>query len=93
MTTKIRDLDESEMEELELTTDEALGRIGLVDAVFDHAGHVSTVRATYAAIWNHALAQAGLTPAAAPSLERHNATFDPATGLGGLTLWIPLEPA
>ncbi|MBS0412474.1 MAG: AraC family transcriptional regulator [Proteobacteria bacterium] len=60
-------------------------------AVFDHAGHVSTVRATYAAIWNNALADAGLTPAAAPSLERHNASFDPATGLGGLTLWIPLE--
>jgi len=72
-------------------------------AVFDHGGHVSTIRATYAAIWDRALspeglaaaglADLGLAPAAAPSLERHNPTFDPATGLGGLSVWIPLEPA
>jgi hypothetical protein len=26
----------------------------------------------------------------APVIERHNPAFDPRTGEGGLTLWIPL---
>jgi AraC family transcriptional regulator len=59
-------------------------------AVFDHPGHVSTVYATYTAIWNEALPASGRAPADAPALERHNPTFDTRTGEGGLTLWIPL---
>ena len=60
-------------------------------AVFDHRGHVSTIYATYTAIWNDALPATGHALADSPVLERHNPTFDTRTGEGGLTLWIPLE--
>lgn len=59
-------------------------------AVFEHNGHVSGIYETYARIWNEALPEAGCVVADAPVIERHNATFDPSTGEGGLTLWIPL---
>jgi AraC family transcriptional regulator len=59
-------------------------------AVFDHPAHVSTIYATYTAIWNEALPATGRALADSPVLERHNPTFDPRTGEGGLTLWIPL---
>jgi AraC family transcriptional regulator len=60
-------------------------------AVFEHAGHVSGLRETYAAIWNRWLPDSGRTAAYAPSLERHHPSFDPRTGLGGLNVWIPLS--
>jgi AraC family transcriptional regulator len=59
-------------------------------AVFDHRAHVSTIYATYVAIWNEALPASGRALADSPLLERHNPTFDPRTGEGGLTLWIPV---
>jgi AraC family transcriptional regulator len=59
-------------------------------AVFEHKGHVSALYGTYAAIWNEALPALGCEVAEAPALERHNPDFDPNTGEGGLTLWIPL---
>lgn len=59
-------------------------------AVFEHRGHVSTLFESYATIWNDALPACGCTVADAPTLERHNPTFDPRSGEGGLTLWIPL---
>lgn len=59
-------------------------------AVFEHRGHISTIYATYTAIWNDALPATGRTLAESPVLERHNPTFDTRTGEGGLTLWIPL---
>jgi AraC family transcriptional regulator len=62
-------------------------------AVFEHRGHVSTLLNTYAAIWNDGLQERGWTPAQAPVIERHAPSFDPETGEGGLSLWIPLgEP-
>ena len=60
-------------------------------AVFEHKGHVSRIYETYTAIWNEALPAQGLVPADAPAIERHNPTFDPGTGEGGVALWIPLE--
>jgi AraC family transcriptional regulator len=60
-------------------------------AVFEHRRHVSTIYDTYAAIWNRALPATGRVVADAPIIERHNPAFDPGTGEGGLTLWIPLE--
>jgi AraC family transcriptional regulator len=59
-------------------------------AVFEHNGHVSELYDTYTGIWNEALPEAGCTVADAAVIERHNAGFDPSTGEGGLTLWIPL---
>ncbi|QUD86454.1 AraC family transcriptional regulator [Phenylobacterium montanum] len=60
-------------------------------AVFDHAQHVSALNRTYAAIWNGGLADFGLTPAEAAGLERHGRNFDPATGLGGMEVWIAVD--
>jgi AraC family transcriptional regulator len=59
-------------------------------AVFSHTDHASTLFQTYTAIWNEALPALGCQVADAPILERHNPEFDPRTGEGGLTLWIPL---
>ena len=59
-------------------------------AVFEHRGHVSTIFETYSNIWNSAMPATGRAVADAPVIERHNPTFDPGTGEGGLTLWIPL---
>lgn len=60
-------------------------------AVFEHRAHVSTIFATYTAIWNEGLERAGLSPADAPVIERHHPSFDPDTGEGGIALWIPLS--
>ena len=59
-------------------------------AVFEHRGHVSTIYQTYRTIWSEAMPAPGRAVADAPVIERHNPTFDPRTGEGGLTLWIPL---
>lgn len=60
-------------------------------AVFAHDDHVSRLGETYEAIWNEGLPASGRVPLRAPSLERHNPTFDPRTGMGGVTVWIPVE--
>jgi AraC family transcriptional regulator len=59
-------------------------------AVFEHRGHVSTIYETYRCIWDEAMPATSRSVADAPVIERHNPTFDPRTGEGGLTLWIPL---
>jgi len=59
-------------------------------AVFQHEGHVATIRSTYRAIWNHWLGSGGWTAVDAPILERHHSSFNPGTGLGGLEIWIPV---
>jgi len=60
-------------------------------AVFAHDGHVTTLTQTHAAIWNEWFAASGKTPAETPGFERHNPTFDPRTGEGGVTIWIPIQ--
>ena len=59
-------------------------------AVFEHRGHVSTIYQSYSYIWNEAMPASGRAVADAPVIERHNPAFDPRTGEGGLTVWIPL---
>lgn len=59
--------------------------------VFAHDGHVTKLRETYEAIWNDWFPKSGKTPAEAPGFERHNDTFDPRTGNGGVTIWIPIR--
>jgi AraC family transcriptional regulator len=58
-------------------------------AVFFHAGHISTIRATWAGIWNQKQAN-GMQIADAPSFERYDERFDPATGNGGVEIWVPV---
>ena len=72
---------------------EGLRKVGIPArryAVFEHHGHVSRLYETYSAIWNEGLSSRGLKLADAPIIERHNPQFDPQTGEGGLTLWLPL---
>ena len=59
--------------------------------VFTHSEHISTIRRTHAAIWNQWLPQSGLKVADAPNFERYDETFDPATGNGGLEIWVPVK--
>lgn len=59
-------------------------------AVFEHAGHISTLSATCSAIWNQGLPDSGYHAADSPWFERYGEQFDGRTGLGGLELWIPI---
>jgi AraC family transcriptional regulator len=59
--------------------------------VFTHAEHISTIRRTVGAIWNQWLPQSGLRVADAPNFERYDEKFDPATGNGGLEIWVPVR--
>lgn len=59
-------------------------------AVFQHRGHISTINQTVSTIWNDWLPANGKSVVEGPSLERHNPNFDPRTGNGGVTIWIPV---
>jgi AraC family transcriptional regulator len=59
--------------------------------VFTHKDHISTIRRTVGAIWNQWLPASGLEMADAPTFERYDETFDPATGAGGLEIWVPIK--
>jgi AraC family transcriptional regulator len=60
-------------------------------AIFEHRGHISALSQTYAALWDRWLPALRLNYAGAPCIERHKETFDPATGEGGVDLWIPID--
>ncbi|HKS19851.1 MAG TPA: AraC family transcriptional regulator [Bradyrhizobium sp.] len=60
-------------------------------AVFTHSEHISTIRRTVNTIWNHWLPASGLCVADAPNFERYDEKFDPATGNGGLEIWVPVK--
>lgn len=59
-------------------------------AVFEHRAHVSHIFDTYEAIWNDALPAIERTMADSLVIERHNPTFNPMTGEGGVAIWVPL---
>lgn len=56
-----------------------------------HAGHISTIRATWRWLLDVHLPAAGLHLANAPDLERYDARFDDRTGHGGVEIWLPLD--
>lgn len=60
-------------------------------AVFFHCGHISTIRATWHTIWNAWLPGSSLEAADAPDFERYDQRFDPASGTGGVEIWLPLK--
>jgi AraC family transcriptional regulator len=60
-------------------------------AVFTHEGHISLIRSTWQTIFNKALPASGLTMTDDPSFERYDERFNPATGMGGLEIWIPIK--
>jgi AraC family transcriptional regulator len=59
-------------------------------AVFEHAGHIAGIRGSFTSIWNW-FSASDLKPTEAPNLEKYGRQFDPATGLGGLEIWIPIQ--
>ncbi len=59
-------------------------------AVFAHAGHITALSHTYAAIWDRWLPQHGALRRDAPTIEQHRPTFDTRTGYGGVDIWIPV---
>ncbi len=60
-------------------------------AVFEHRDHISAIAATWKAIWERTLPEAGLKAADGPAFERYDERFDGRTGLGGLEIWIPVK--
>ena len=60
-------------------------------AVFEHRDHVSSVAATWQAIWNHELSNAGHKATDGPAFERYGKAFDPRTGTGGFDIWVPIQ--
>lgn len=62
-------------------------------AVFEHPGDPSTLRATWQAIWHDWLPRSGRIPVHGPEFERYGADYDPATGLGRIEIWSPVQPA
>ena len=60
-------------------------------AVFTHAGHISTVRGTFMAIFNDWLPGSGWQSADAAVFERYDERFDGRTGLGGFEIWVPVK--
>ena len=60
-------------------------------AVFVHRGHVSTIRETMKAVWNEYLPASGLKLADSPEYESYGRLFMPATGMGDVEIFIPIE--
>ena len=60
-------------------------------AVFRHAGHISSIHETFAAIFQRWLPASGLQAADAPEFERYSADFDPMAGKGQVDIWVPLR--
>ena len=61
-------------------------------ARFSHAGHISTIRATIAAIYEQWLPKSGEVQAEEASfVEYYGPEFDPRTGMGSTEIWIGLK--
>lgn len=60
-------------------------------AVFTHRGHVSSLDATFDAIWSKWLPHSGRRAADSPCFERYTEDFNPQTGMGGIEIWVPLQ--
>ncbi len=60
-------------------------------AVFAHAGHISTIRRTWMTIFGKWFPASDYEVDDAPEFERYDDRFDPATGKGGLEIWVPIR--
>lgn len=60
-------------------------------AVFTHRDHISTIRSTWATIWNKWLPDSGIEVEDAPNFELYGEDFDSVTGRGLVEIWLPLK--
>ena len=60
-------------------------------AVFEHSGHISDIRRTWASIFATWLPASGKEIVDAPQFERYDDRFDPLTGNGVVEIWIPVQ--
>lgn len=60
-------------------------------AVFDHAGHISTIDGTWTAIFEDWMPNSDMAPGEGPEFELYAVDFDPATA-GGVSVCIPVQP-
>lgn len=78
----------------ELSKDFVLKRLPSFSyAVFEHKGHVSSIRQTCDTIWKEWIPQSGYGKPREAHLffERYGEGFDPQTGKGDIEIWIPIE--
>jgi AraC family transcriptional regulator len=57
-------------------------------AVFTHRDHITTIRATFDAIWRQWQPHNAVLDA--PFFERYGDDFDPQTGTGPVEIWVPI---
>ena len=60
-------------------------------AVFPHRDHISTIRSTWATIWNKWLPESGREVADAPQFALYGEGFNSETGQGLVEIWVPLK--
>jgi AraC family transcriptional regulator len=60
-------------------------------AVFTHSEHISTIRRTWATIWDSWFPTSGHEVADAPHFELYDENFNSQTGVGGVEIWIPVR--
>jgi AraC family transcriptional regulator len=60
-------------------------------AVFAHTGQISTIGATWMAIYQQWAPTSGCTLMGGPDFELYTEDFDPRTGTGLVEIWIPLK--
>lgn len=61
-------------------------------AVFWHAGDMAAVADAWREIFSEWLPRSGFQSGQTPDFERYDERFDPATGRGGVELWVPVKP-
>ncbi len=72
-----------------------MGRMRLLPqhyAVFQHSGHVGALHATWCRIIDEWLPQSGFVSAERPDFELYTESYDPATGTGGIEVWVGVTP-
>lgn len=62
-------------------------------AVFLHEGNVATIRETWRRIFGDWLPSSGMQSAETPDFEVYDERFDPATGEGGVEIWLGVKSA
>ncbi len=59
--------------------------------VFPYPGHISALPATWRTIWSDWFPASGYQPTHGSCVEQYSSEFNPATGTGGIELWIPIQ--